>query len=494
VRSSSLVRIAFLAVVAAAVVATIVALGRGGEPSIEDVRPTIVSDDRLMLAGSPAGVEHATRAMRDLGVNWVLLTASWARIAPQPSGARRPPFAASDPDAYPAASWAALDRAVQAAKRDGLAAMIELRGPSPRWALDRSGAPDAVEFGLFAAAVARRYSGRFRGLPGAVAFTIWSEPNRGASLRPQWRRTAAGWQLASAARYREMLYAAHAAIAGAAPDALVLIGSTAPAGSARPNGPGGDVAPLRFLRELACVSPGGAPLRTGACRRFRPLPGDGWAHHPYSGQRPPWLADPHPDDVRVADLRRLTETLEDLHEAGRLVGSMPVYVTAFGYGSAPAGSPRGLGLYRQARWLGEAERLVARTPGVRSFAQAPLRDDRPAGAGLELVDGAPKPALAAFAYPLVVRRTGPHRVRIWGRVRPPKRRGRFRVAVRAPGGEWHALAQFTRAATTSDDGYLSVDAQTAFGGLELDPRWAFRLELLHGGRWRPAGLPIFGAR
>jgi hypothetical protein len=486
--------VAAAAALAVAALAGCLRLGAGGERSIEDARPTIVADDRLMLAAAPGRAEAAARSMRRLGADWLRVTADWSRVAPRPAAARRPDFDPGDPAAYPPGAWTALDRAVRAAGRHGLAAAIDVAGRPPRWALAPGGGPDPAQFGRFAAAVARRYSGRYRGLPGAVAFTLWDRPNSAASLSPQWRRTSRGWTPVSAHRYRAMVYAGHAAIQRAAPDAVVLIGSTASTGAPAPRRPADGSPPLRFLRDLACVTAAGRPIRRGPCASFRALPGDGWAHGPRPGPRAPWLPSPRPDDVGVADLRRLTRLLESLRASGRLAATMPVYVTAFGYPSGPPDGSRGPGLYLQARWLGEAERLARRTPGVRSFAQAPLRDPRAADRGLELPGAVPKPARAAFAYPLVVHRAGAHRVRIWGRVRPVADRGRFRISVRAGGGPWRALAQFSRGRRTEADGSFAVDASTGFGGIDLDPRWSYRLELLRDGRWRPAGLPVLGAR
>ena len=64
--------------------------------------------------------------------------------------------------------------------------------------------PDAGEFGEFAAAVAKRYSGRYpdrrsshKGarLPAVRLYTTWNEPNDNLFLRPQWKRS--GGELAA---------------------------------------------------------------------------------------------------------------------------------------------------------------------------------------------------------------------------------------------------------------------------------------------------------
>ncbi len=509
-RRWSIVAVAGLAV-AAVIVAAV--SGRHRPSRIQEAasRPTIVRDDALLLGGPPARVAAAERELAVLGTDWVRVTADWSAIAP-----RRPTTSsgARDPRAYPPRAWARLDTAVRLARANGMRAMVDIAGRPPRWALARDGAGiDAAAFGRFAQAVARRYSGRFEGLPAAVAFGVWNEPNRPASLGLPPGPTAAATAAAAADRYRAMIYAAVPVIHRVAPRSRVLLGNTAATGSLD------TVAPLRFVRRLACVSARG-PLADGPCRRFAPLPGDGWAHHPYSVGGPPWSPRASPDDVPVAGLGRLSALLGRLRSARRLARGMPVYVTEYGYPTAPPattaelgvdGPHRGMratgraapgptppgpaiGLYQQARWLGEAEWLAFFTPGVRGFAQAPLRDGPDSAAGLELAGGLPKPAREAFSHTLVVHTAGLNRVRLWGHLRPARGPERYRVSVRMPDGSWRPLPLFNRGKHTDEHGYFLVDARTAPGGTLVDPRGAFRLEILRKrSGWDPVGLPIFGA-
>lgn len=465
------------ALIVSAVVAAAVLLLTGGER--EDQRaeldnPTVAADDRLLLGPDPRVASRAMRTLAHLGVDWVRVPASWAALAPSPRAAARPRFDPSDPDAYPPGVWTRLDGVFELAAREDLRVMVDVTGPPPAWAIGPDG-PDPAAYAAFARAVARRYSGGYPGLPAAVAFAIGDAANRRAGrIGPL------------VEGYRERVYAAHPAIRRSAPDALVLLGNTLPFG--------GDaqaaVPPLRFLRELACLDPYGQPSRAGPCGRFRPLPGDAWAHQLGERAAPPWRVTADPEDVGPADLRRLTTALARLHRQGRLAAPMPVLVTAHGQ---PGGEE---GLYRQARWLGETEWLAQRVPGVRGFAQAPLRDDpsRARRSGLELPDGRPKPAGNAFAYALVVHRAGPRRVSLWGHVRPGSGRRRFRVSVRRPSGNWSPLPQFNQTTRTEQDGTFSFFARTGPGGAAINPRSAYRLELLRDSRWQPAGLPIFGAR
>jgi hypothetical protein len=149
-------------------------------------------------------------------------------------------FDAADPAAYPPRAWARLDRAVSEARAADLQVMIDVAFWAPRWATARPSPEadrqrdgiDVREYGRFAEAVARRYGDR------AVAYTVWNEPNYQVFLRPQWRRARAGWEIASAGAYREMVYEAVPRIRRHAPDALVLIGGTAALGTTSPRAVG----------------------------------------------------------------------------------------------------------------------------------------------------------------------------------------------------------------------------------------------------------------
>jgi hypothetical protein len=193
----------------------------------------------------------------------------------------------------------------------------------------------------------------------------------------------------------------------------VLIGATQPYGTDSRR-----TSPLAFLRELTCADPG------PGCAGYTPLPGDGWAHHAYSGELAPWQHDPDPDSARMADLGRLIAALHELR--GRFQHDLPVYITEYGDQTDPPDPTWNITPADQARRLGEAEELARSHPEVRSVAQFLLRDlGRKRGphpwrdfqSGLRFEDGRPKPALAAFALPLTARAAGPHEVTLWGLVR-----------------------------------------------------------------------------
>jgi hypothetical protein len=82
---------------------------------------------------------------------------------------------------------------VRRAAAHGFRVLITLAPDAPRWATEERRPvtsetvnlrPNAREFGDFAAAVARRYSGGYRGLPAVRWFSIWNEPNHELFLKP----------------------------------------------------------------------------------------------------------------------------------------------------------------------------------------------------------------------------------------------------------------------------------------------------------------------
>jgi hypothetical protein len=427
---------------------TLAALLMGSTPGVKYM-DTVVQDDAVFLHSTPSQVQAAARQVRALGATYLRITAGWSVIAPAPRSKQRPSFDAADPGDY-GDGFKALDTAVRAAAKSGLKVELDIGFWAPRWAVGRGSStpdreryyPDAAQFGKFAAAVARRYSGTFHGLPAVKMFVPWNEPNHPAFLLPQWR----GTRPIAADLYRESYLAAHDAIKAVQPDAQVLIGNLA-ATTSDAIGHGG-IAPLRFLRELTCVDDQLNPLATKACTRYRPLDADGIAMHPYSNHfGGPGADSPSPDDVPVADTARLTALLSQLAARGRINGAWPVYDTEYGYETSPPDPFQTTTPAEQAQYLGQATYLAWKDPSTRMFAQFELRDVDPRTgrrahssktsraywadyqSGLYYDDGRAKPAAAAFQLPFFAEREQQglgQAVMLWGMVRP----GRDRRVVR----------------------------------------------------------------
>ena len=475
---------------------------------------TIVQDDGLLLYRPSAEVQAAVTRMKQLGIDRVRITASWSSLTRLPESDIKPPgFDASDPAAYEQARWKGLDTAIRAIRGAGLKALIDIGFWAPNWATsDAPPAPraradiDPQEFAAFARAVVLRYSGAFtppapaadppapsqdesiikellqplvpfalpiaasaraaqngaavapgEPLPKVDRFILWNEPNHQGLLMPQWkadRRTPASPRV-----YRAMLRAGYAAIKATRRSASVLIGNTSSTGGKRGTGP---VAPLEFLRELACVDAQFKPRRTADCRNFKLIPGDGWAHHPYSqNERPSRVSKPRTElgDVRIADLPLLASTLDRLVKMRRIApANRRIYLTEFGYETKGVpGRPR-VNERQQARWMTWAEYLADRVPTVRSFAQFLLRDQPPApervsqsaarpygeySTGLLRVNGTDKLIAKSFLAGLFAQVQPTGKVMLYGRLRLGAGPKAIVLQRRLSGGRWKRLGRLT---------------------------------------------------
>lgn len=437
---------------------------------------TVVQDDANLLHRPADEVLASMTRLSALGVDRVRLTANWSVLTRDPDTETAPVFDARDPAAYEQARWAGLDRAVDAANAVGLKVLIDLGFWAPHWATDDPPGPrarsnvDPAAYAAFVEAALRRYSGRFvpppesgpapprsqddmalenlfgsspqadpppfsvpeEPLPRVTQFALWNEPNHPALLLPQWNGTGTRATPASPGVYRRMLAAAVPVARTVRPDAELLVGNTSSTGG-RPGT--GAVAPLRFLRELACVDRKLRPLTTRECKDFTPIDGDGWAHHPYNRNvRPDTRADPgRPDDVSVAQLGKLGAVLDRLTRKGRIApGLKRIHVTEFGYETVPIPRRPRLSKLTQARWLPWAESIAERQRGVVGWAQFLLRDQPPApvkvsdstarpfgqfGTGLDEADGTPKPAALSFAAGLFAQPSGRRNVSVYVRLR-----------------------------------------------------------------------------
>jgi hypothetical protein len=464
---------------------------------------TVVQDDAALIHRTPDQVRAAMQKLRSLGVDRVRLTANWSVLTRAADSDTRPAgFDARDPAAYPQAVWQGLDEAVRIAKETGLKVMIDIGFWAPRWATTDPPGPrartniDASDFADYAVAVARRYSGTYaplpivapppppsqdqtlldlllggpstgdpapivvspEPLPAVDEFVLWNEPNHPGLLLPQWKGKGKKAKPASPAIYARMLRAAYAAAKPLRPDAKFLLGNTSSDGGVAPRGA---VAPLLFLRELACVDAKLHPLKTKACKKYKKLPGDGWAHHPYPRQlRPDNSADANkPDNARVGSLLRLSKLLRKLAARGRIAKALTqIHITEFGYETAKISGRPVLSQARQARWITWAEYLASRVPGVVSYAQFLLRDLPPGPvrvsnskargfgeyySGLETVDGTDKLSATSFTAGLFASRTSNTRVLLWGRLRLGAGNKAISIERKRGSGAWRAIRHLT---------------------------------------------------
>lgn len=517
----------------ACALATLVASSVGA-PGTRPLEVT-VQDDALLLHQPAAKVARTARSLRAIGADRVRITAGWSALAPGARSRRRPRFDATNPDAYPAGGFRQLDAAVKAVKAVGLDVQIDIAFWAPRWAVRRGvpgdrqrWAPDPIEFGRFAAAVAERYSGGHadpaspkKRLPPVRLWTTWNEPNHPAFLLPQSERTRGGRVRARSPHfYRAMHETAYDAIKRVSADNRVLLGGLAAFGPPGRPGPTRGIDPVPFTRELACVNERLEPLASADCRDFRPLKADGFSLHPYSPNSPPNVSNPDPDTVQIADLGRMSTLLKALHERGRTSGELPLYVTEYGYETNPPDPSRGVPPNVQAQWHGLATFLAWQQRDNRMFAQFLLQDLGPdtrfgAGSprrwqnyqtGLLTHRGDEKPALQAFKLPFWAEARlleGTPAVVAFGQVRPGEDPQRVTIEAQGGDGVWRPVRSLDSFASKEGCRDEVTEFRTDLNGFYLRtlryegvvayrPRWTRTDGKLEWGEPVAVGAPLPG--
>jgi hypothetical protein len=439
-----------------ALAVAVVLLGAAASAHASRDAEVSIMDDQLLLGKSQAHIDHQMAIFQALGVDRVRVSAFWDGNAPGANSRRKPSgFDATNPN-DPRYRWGALDRVVYSAVGHGLKVMLSVTTPAPLWAVRRTRSrnrvwrPSPGEFGMYAEAVARRYAAL------VDQYGISNEPNQGGWLQPQSGRGG----LVSPHLYRAMVGAAYPRIKAAAPGSTALIGNLASSGS-RARGRRAPIRPLAFLRAMACVDRRYRPIRSGSCRRFRPVPADAVAHHPYAFFSAPSRHSRDPDDAAIGDSRRLLRVLDRLVHAGRIKPSrgrrLNIYYTEFGYQTNPPDPFSGISLRRQSRYLQQAAYLVWRTPRIKGLNQFRLTDGPLRGRGLAafrefqsgllFASGRPKPSFRSFPNPFVIAGS-----RFWGEVRPG---GAHAVEIQRRAGRRGAF-RTVRRLRTDTRGYFSV--------------------------------------
>lgn len=407
------------------------------------------------------GTEHGVTPQQWLakttatGARLVQIEVDWATLEPKAprrgAGARNPAGAQFD--------FSYLDQRVEEFQHTPLAPVF-LVTDAPRWAQGKGGSaaeyasggfePNPRALGNLAAALAKRYSGSFpdplhpgRSLPRVRYYQAWAEAALGAHLSPQWVRRRGRLVNVGASIYRGMLNAFYAAVKSIAPRDQVISSGFAPFG----NAPSYELHkpvlqrthPVTFIENLLCLN---ARLKR-TCRATTHL--DVLADDPYDVDFSPTTHAASPLDISAPDLGRLKPIVRAALRARTLAPGTrkPLWVTEFGYESDPPNRAAEPAL-TQARWLEESF-YVFWHEGVRAVLWYLVRDQPPPysqnyASGVYFYNGAPKPALRAYRFPLVVMRAG-KRLRLWG-IAP--QRGSVRVQRRT-GGHWHTVASFRRA-------------------------------------------------
>ena len=404
--------------------------------------------ETAIVAGGPfysAQADLAFERARGSGATTIRIQLSWREIAPD--GASKP--AGFDPtNPFDAAyRWGTFEHLVQRAVANGLEPFISIT-EAPTWAETASGGragtnrPDPVEYGRFAEATARRFSGRFTGLPRVRLWEVWNEANASFFLHPQKEETRA----VSPAHYRSMVNEFAAGVQRVHADNTVVAGALFPFVIDRPTTQA--IGPLRFMRELLCLSTRLRPVR-GCGERVR---FDIWSHHPYTSGGPTHRAS-NPDNVSIRELPRMRRVLRAAVRYKQIIHRRPVrfWVTEFSWDSNPP-DPKGVPIDLHARWVAEGLYRMWRS-GVSLVTWFQLRDDDAKGrphnqvfeSGLyEFCAGGlgcdkPKLSFQAFRFPFVAFRSGSH-ARVWGRT-PGGGAGRV-VVEQLVGRRWRAVAAY----------------------------------------------------
>ena len=367
----------------------------------------------------------------EAGASIVRIEANWAGIAPAT------PANPQSPD-DPVYEFDNLDRAVQSASARGLSVLLNV-SKAPRWAEGNapegspsgSRKPNPAAFGDFGAALARRYSGDFSGLPRVRYFEAWNEPNLATYLAPQYE----GKSPVGAIHYRSMLNAFYAAIKSVNADDKVLTGGTAPYGDR----PGGQrTRPLAFLRAMFCLK---RDLKATKCPEKANF--DILAHHPINTSGGPRLSAINRDDASTPDFKNVAKVLRAAERRGT-VGSPKhhrLWATELWWESNPPDQKEGVPLRVHANYTQESLYLLwkqhADVAINLQIQDTTLEQGNPfadESTGLFFSSGKRKPAFRAFQFPLVGDRTG-RKSRVWGK---SPESGRLAIQMRK-GKAWRTV-------------------------------------------------------
>jgi hypothetical protein len=438
---------------------------------------SVMMDDDQLLYRTDAARGRALVMMKSLGVDVVRATVLWKNVADGASltnkeisrlkgdklkdraRAQRRRFKPKNPRTYPTRNWDRYDNLVKDAAKFGLRVYFTVTGPGPSYGhskappSQRSNAgtykPIASRFGSFVEAVGKRYNGRTRdenatrrALPRVSSWSIWNEPNQPGWLTPQYERRGGQTVPAAPAIFRRLYRAGVEGLERSGHNLTadgIFIGETAPLGSTK-TGPRNGMKPVPFLRELLCLKPdgttyAGADATNRGCADFAkgPLKATAFAHHPYTKKAAPTKAPASPDEITIANIGTLGPLLDTLstQSGGKIPSAMPVLLTEFGYESSPPDPRNGIPLARQAQFNQLAEFLAYNEPRVQANTHFLLRDVAPLKrypkgsrlywftyqSGLVSNPGRSKPAVFAYALPLVVFPAGPGEVGFWGQLR-----------------------------------------------------------------------------
>jgi hypothetical protein len=302
--------------------------------------------------------------------------------------AKSRPLRPTDPN-DPAYDWSVYDRTVNYAQQYGMKVVFSIWG-TPRWANAGRGAnvapTNALDLQRFAAAAAKRYSGRFlaedgRGLPRVDFWLAWNEPNNPIFLRPQYKRVGGHQVRWAAHEYARICNAVVRGVRSARISSQkIACGATAPGGNNSPTSSRPSISPVAFLRSMKAYGATGF---------------DAYAHHPYHANPSESPSTP-PKGENTITMGNIGVLIKELT---RLYGSKRVWITEYGYQTNPPDKLFGVSWAKQAAYMKQAYDLARRNPRIDMLLWFLLKDDTARGgwqSGLITASGRHKPSFIQF--------------------------------------------------------------------------------------------------
>lgn len=421
---------------------------------------SVIEDPRRIYSADPSLQTAAMDEVKALGAKIVRIGIPWRSVAPDSENTVKPGLDLSNPDVYPAGSWAILDNAVKLAEERGLRPWLVITVPAPRWAVrQESGSyqgnykPSPTYLGEFAKAVGRRYQS-------VNMFSIWNEVNLQRYIQPQ----RSGSKVYSAIHYRKMYLAAYNGLVSSGHSkSSILMGELLPrtgtvkSPTATP--------PVTFLRAFFCIDSKGRKLKGSAarkqeCSHFKTIRATGLAYHPYFNASGPLFKEPYSENAPIIYLKRIEKILDQAYAAKRIkTKRMKIYNSEFGVQTNPPDKYTGVSLKKAPGYLNLSEYITWADKRIATYSQYLLIDDVDISAfqsGLRFDNGEKKPGLyEAYQNPLVVFKTSSSsKVYVWGALRA-KGSGTAVAQIQTKSGDsWSTVANVS---VKSSQGYFSTN-------------------------------------
>ena len=300
-----------------------------------------VQDDGLFIFQDHSNRELALSRARAMGVTHIRMNVLWWQPIP---ASQRNQTTTPSPIRY---NWGPWDDAIARANAWGIKTQLDLTGDPPAWACGNKAPPYACDgfrpsiplFQHFVASAAQHFKGR------VSRYSLWNEPNWYTWLSPHDEAPIL---------YRNLYMTGYDAIKSIDPGAEVVMGETAPHFQPNISTP-----PLKFIREMVCVNKKLKRIK-GAKKKCLggPLKLDAYATHPYDFTHKPTKRLENPDELTMANIRRLPKLLKKLRKKGLIEPSkkrFPIYLTEQGYF---VGGRRGVPERRRAEWIVQAWQMA----------------------------------------------------------------------------------------------------------------------------------------